>query len=137
MHEQTGSPTSSREYQSLRERLNLSEKLNSALKFELEACKKNGASSKANEETFTAPLEELRVLRVRLEESIKTYDELCIQLENKLKELGEEGRDAISNEGSEAVVRENENLKRKIAKFNEQVKTIQRELEEHRLARKR
>ncbi|XP_046843977.1 myomegalin-like isoform X2 [Xenia sp. Carnegie-2017] len=137
LHEQTGSPTSSREYQSLRERLNLSEKLNSALKFELEACKKNGASSKANEETFTAPLEELRVLRVRLEESIKTYDELCIQLENKLKELGEDGRDAISNEGSEAVVRENENLKRKIAKFNEQVKTIQRELEEHRLARKR
>ena len=79
-------------------------------------------------------LEELRQLRSRLEESIKTYDDLCAKLEEKLGEGdGTEG----SLKESVALVKENENLRLKVGKFNEEMKVLQQQVEEHRLARKR
>lgn len=128
----------SRELQALREKLNLSEKLNTALKYELEANKSLATKSASrSDEPLMGHLEELRQLRSRLEESIKTYDQLCIQLEEKLKELSQgEGREEILKE-SVSLVKENESLRRKAAQFNEEVKLIQQQLEEHRLTRKR
>ena len=82
-------------------------------------------------------LEELRQLRSRLEESIKTYDELCAQLEEKLKELGGgEGEEDVLKE-SMSLIKENESLRLKIGKFNEEMQSIQQQLDEHRLTRKR
>ena len=127
----------SREVQTLREKLNLSEKLNTALKYELEANKRLVSKPNSSEEPLVGHLEELRQLRSRLEESIKTYDELCVQLEEKLKELGEEGgKEGILKE-SMSLVKENESLRDKVGKFNEEMRLIQQQLEEHRLTRKR
>ena len=79
-------------------------------------------------------LEELRQLRSRLEESIKTYDDLCAKLEEKLGAGdGPEG----SLRESVALVKENENLRLKVGKFNEEMKVLQQQVEEHRLTRKR
>ena len=121
----------------MREKLNLSEKLNTALKYELEASKKLGSKPGSSEEPLMDHLEELRQLRSRLEESIKTYDELCAQLEEKLKELDDgKGKDDILKE-SLSLAKENEGLRQKVGKFNEEMKLIQQQLEEHRLTRKR
>ena len=79
-------------------------------------------------------LEELRQLRSRLEESIKTYDDLCAKLEEK---LGEGDGTECSLKESVALVKENENLRLKVGKFNEEMKVLQQQVEEHRLARKR
>ncbi|CAB4033505.1 Hypothetical predicted protein, partial [Paramuricea clavata] len=126
-----------RELQALREKLNLSEKLNTALKYELEANKRLATKSGSSEEPLMGHLEELRQLRSRLEESIRTYDELCIQLEEKLKELGKEEGDEEVLKESMSLVKENESLRLKVGKFNEKMKLIQQQLEEHRLTRKR
>ncbi|XP_028395073.1 myomegalin-like [Dendronephthya gigantea] len=124
------------ELQSLREKLILSEKLNTALKYELEA-NKRFAKSGSSDEPLMHHLEELRQLRSRLEESIKTYDDLCVQLEEKLKELGEgEGEENVLKE-SMSLVKDNESLRLQIRKLNEEFKLIQQQLEDHRLTRKR
>ena len=132
-----GRPDLTRELQALREKLNLSEKLNTALKYELEASKKLGSKPGSSEEPLMDHLEELRQLRSRLEESIKTYDELCAQLEEKLKELDDgKDKDDILKE-SLSLAKENEGLRHKVGKFNEEMKLIQQQLEEYRLTRKR
>jgi predicted nucleic acid-binding Zn-ribbon protein len=121
----------------LREKLNLSERLNTALKYELEANKRLVSKAGSSEEPLMGHLEELRQLRSRLEESIKTYDELCAQLEEKLKELGGgEGEEDVLKE-SMSLIKENESLRLKIGKFNEEMQSIQQQLDEHRLTRKR
>ena len=132
-----GRPDLTRKLQALREKLNLSERLNTALKYELEANKRLASKAGSSEEPLMGHLEELRQLRSRLEESIKTYDELCTQLEEKLKELGKgEGDKDILTE-SMSLIKENEDLRQKIGKFSEEMKSIQQQLEEHRLTRKR
>lgn len=128
-----------RELQALREKLNLSEKLNTALKYELEANKRLATTAKSGstEDPLMKHLDELRQLRSRLEESIKTYDELCLQLEKKLKELGTgDGKEAMLKERI-PLMQENEKLRLKVGRFNEEMKLIQQQLEEHRLTRKR
>ena len=132
-----GRPNLTRELQALREKLNLSEKLNTALKYELEANKRLATKPGSSEEPLMGHLEELRQLRSRLEESIRTYDELCIQLEEKLKEFGKEEEDEEVLKESMSLVKENESLRLKVGKFNEEMKLIQQQLEEHRLTRKR
>ena len=122
--------------QALREKLHLSEKLNTALKYELEANKRLGSKSGSSDEPLMSHLEELRQLRSRLEESIKTYDDLCAQLEEKLKSEGA-GKDGSSLKESLAIVNENENLRLEVGKFNKEMKLVQQQLEEHRLTRKR
>lgn len=126
----------SRELQALREKLILSEKLNTALKYELEA-NKRFAKSGSSGEPLMRHLEELRQLRSRLEDSIKTYDDLCGQLEEKLKELGQgEGEENALKE-SMSLVKDNESLRLQVRKLNEEFKLIQQQLEDHRLTRKR
>lgn len=118
----------------MREKLHLSERLNTALKYELEANKKLGLKSSASDDPLMGHLEELRQLRSRLEESIKTYDDLCAKLEEKLGEGdGTEG----SLKESVALLKENENLRLKVGKFNQEMKVLQQQVEEHRLTRKR
>ena len=124
-----------REVQALREKLHLSEKLNTALKYELEANKRLGSKSGSSDEPLMSHLEELRQLRSRLEDSIKTYDDLCAQLEEKLKSEG--GKDGSSLKESLTLVKENENLRLEVGKFNKEMKLVQQQLEEHRLTRKR
>lgn len=125
-----------REVQALREKLHLSEKLNTALKYELEANKRLGSKSgSSSDEPLMNHLDELRQLRSRLEESIKTYDDLCAQLEEKLKNEGD-GKDGSLKE-SLSLVKENENLRLEVGKFSDEMKFVQQQLEEHKLTRKR
>ena len=127
---------SSLELQSLRKKLDTSEKLNAALKYELEVNKRN-AKSEASSEPFMGHVEELRQLRSRLEESIKTYEALCVQLEEKLSELNERDDEDDGLQNRISLAKENDDLRVQLTQFTEKLKTIQTQLENQRIAAKK
>ena len=131
-------PPSSLELQSLRKKLDTSEKLNAALKYELEINKRNAnMKSEASGEPFMGHVVELRQLRSRLEESIKTYEALCIQLEEKLSELNERDYEDDGLQNRISLAKENDDLRVQLTQFTEKLKTIQTQLENQRIAVKK
>ena len=124
------------EVQSLREKLDISEKLNAALKYELEANRKSMNKLETSGKPLMDHLEELRQLRARLEESIRAYDALCVQLEEKLSELKQDsGKNGLNDKLS--LIKENDTLRDQLAQFTEKMKRIQNQLEEQRIAAKK